>query len=215
MKQFAQVRTRSSRMEDGSPRESWQVTALRESKICPQCGVLYRPQFRPNHRGTVQAESRVVWVARVTCSKSCAKKLKNPMHSQEVRQKMSTTLRKIGHKPKVHGGNGSPLSVPQQRLLQILGEGWSAEFIVPTGQRRAGGLPSHYKIDLASPSMMVAIEVDGGSHYSTKVREADARKTAFLGSRGWSVFRVKNAEAMRLSTTCTSPGTLLTSLMGG
>ncbi|MFW6300118.1 MAG: DUF559 domain-containing protein [Oceanicaulis sp.] len=60
---------------------------------------------------------------------------------------------------------------------------------------------------------MVAIEVDGTSHNSRKVRERDARKDEFLSSKGWSVFRVSNEAALQMCSTSRSADTLLTLLM--
>lgn len=57
-------------------------------------------------------------------------------------------------------------------------------------------MPLHYKIDIANPVKKIAVEVDGGSHSATRVREADERKDAFLTSHGWRVFRFSNREVM-------------------
>ena len=103
-------------------------------------------------------------------------------------------LKAMGHKPPVRGGNGTGLARPQEILLDALSpKGWVAEYVVTTGvKREKGSLPTHYKIDLANPTKMVAIEVDGRSHNTLARREADKRKDAFLLSKGWSVFRVRN-----------------------
>lgn len=65
-----------------------------------------------------------------------------------------------------------------------------------THYRDGSGYPTHYKLDLAWPLAMVAVEVDGGSHKSLKVQEADRRKDSFLRQNGWRVFRVSNEEAL-------------------
>lgn len=96
--------------------------------------------------------------------------------------------------PTVRGGNGCGLTAPQAELLAALGPGWVAEHIVCTDKHP--GSPNHYKIDLANPSCMTAIEVDGSSHNGRR-RAADARKDAFLRSVGWTVVRVTNADALR------------------
>lgn len=117
-----------------------------------------------------------------------------------------------GHAPKVRGGNGQ-LTEPQKKLLERLGPGWVAEFAVPVPDYDSRCLPKHLKIDVAQPRLMIAVELDGQSHRSPARRLQDARKTIFLAQNGWSVFRVTNERAVELSTTCTSPDTLLTSLM--
>jgi len=108
-------------------------------------------------------------------------------------------------------GNGRGLTVPQEALLMWLGDGWVSEFTVPTLKPRNGTYPTAFKIDIANPSEMIAVEVDGASH-SGKRLEEDRRKDALLVELGWSVYRVKNASALKLSTISKSQGTLLTSL---
>lgn len=100
--------------------------------------------------------------------------------------------------PLVRGGNGKGLTVPQRALLEALGPDWQAEFVVSTnGGRRLGGLPTHYKIDVAHSGCRVAIEVDGESHRSLVRKEADDRKDAFLIANGWQVFRFTNLHVVR------------------
>ncbi len=134
------------------------------------------------------------------------------MKSPEVREKVSAALKASGHAPKVRGGNGQ-LTEPQERLLKRMGNGWVAEFAVPVPHHDSRCLPKHLKIDVAQPQLMIAIELDGQSHRSLVRRLQDARKTIYLAQNGWSVFRVTNQRAIELSSTCTSPDTLLTSLM--
>jgi very-short-patch-repair endonuclease len=57
-------------------------------------------------------------------------------------------------------------------------------------------LPTHYKIDIALPARLLAVEVDGQTHNALKVRAADKRKDAFLRSCGWTVLRVRNARVL-------------------
>jgi hypothetical protein len=135
------------------------------------------------------------------------------MHLATVRQKVSATLKKIGHAPKIRKGNGHGPTAAQSLLAQALGIGWKLEFVVVTkAGHRNKVYPNCYKIDIANPELMIAIEVDGGSHLTLDRQAQDRKKTAFLTSAGWKVCRVSNAEAIRLSTTCTCPDTLLTSL---
>jgi len=127
---------------------------------------------------------------------------KNPMHVQEIRDRMSATLRAIGHKPPMRGGNGSGMTEPQRALLGALGHGWEPEFAVKTKKPRGSGFPPVYKVDIANPTAMVAIEVDGFSHTSLDRKARDAKKTALLESLGWTVLRFSNAEAMGNTSAC-------------
>ena len=104
------------------------------------------------------------------------------------------------------------LTLPQLALLHALGEGWAAEHAIRTGSIM-GGVPPSYKVDIANPSMMIAIEVDGGSHCPLVRKEQDEKKSRCLEALGWSVFRVSNERALHLYSTFKSADTLLTSLM--
>lgn len=118
---------------------------------------------------------------------SARMKRNNPMMHAEIRERMGLTLRAIGHGPKVRGGNGRPPSIPQQMLADALA--WPTEYVVKTS---VGYLPNHYKLDIANPRLMVAIEVDGVSHSSPTRRQQDYRKAMFLSGLGWTVLRFSN-----------------------
>lgn len=119
---------------------------------------------------------------------------RNPMHSETTRKKVSITLRALGHRPPVQGGNGRGLTVPQQILRERLGSAWVTEFVIPTHQPRnnPARLPGHYKIDLAQPNHLLAVELDGTSHGSMLGQERDRKKDNWLHSCGWTVFRFPN-----------------------
>lgn len=169
--------------------------------FCKVCGVLC-PKRTP-HRAQ-----------RLTCSTACRNadnatrmastnrryasdrmKANNPMHRGDNLERMRATLKAIGHRPPVHGGNGTGLTVPQARLLAALGEGWVPEYPVRTHAKR-GTFPGVLKPDIAHLEMKIAIEVDGLSHSVLKVKAADAAKDAFLTGHGWTVLRFKNREVM-------------------
>lgn len=170
-------------------------------KICPVCGQELRPYQHKTgiHKGFLETES--AFSLRVCCGKSCAKKLKNPMHSEETRKKMSDTFKRLGIQPKVKWGNGNGMTPPQALLLSLLGEGWEAEFTVNTNRTPKQGFPHAYKIDIANPSLMIAVEIDGSSHHSPKRREQDQKKDALLVSLGWKVLRLSNTQTESLCST--------------
>ena len=119
----------------------------------------------------------------------------NPMRNAETREKVSKTLKKIGHKPCIQGGNGKPMPIQQQMLLEKLeGLGFVAECAVPTKMGRYSGYPTCYKIDLGNPQLKLGIEIDGNSHCSIKRQEQDKKKTDLLATLGWQVLRFKNKE---------------------
>ena len=133
--------------------------------------------------------------------KDCVRKMlsekmkkNNPMSDPKALEKLRATFKEKKLHPKVLGGNGRGYSRGQKELWRALGRGWWAEFIVPTGHH--SGLPSNFKIDLANIYYGIAVEVDGGSHTGKIAREEDARKTAFLESKGWKVLRFRNKEVL-------------------
>lgn len=125
----------------------------------------------------------------------------NPSHNQEIVEKIRQTKEKNGTlhiAPKNRGGNGQ-LTVPQKSLHTLLGEGWKMEFVVKTGIKRTWAkspYPGHYKLDLALPELLLAIEVDGHTHSSKTALGVDRKKTEFLKSLGWTVLRFTNKEVM-------------------
>jgi hypothetical protein len=152
-----------------------------------------------------------LWAKQRFCSISCSKIAENAMQIEGVREKMSRTLRSIGHRPTIRGGNGTGLTAPQSMVMEILGSGWLAEFAVPTKMKRGAGYPTCYKLDIANPSLMTGIELEGQTHYGIRA-DQDAKKDALLAGFGWRVYRVSNAKAIHACSICKSPDTLLTLL---
>lgn len=169
------------------------------SQTCQQCGTSFE---RPTIRKFCSLQCAGIAKRGVPNPKVAAyARANNAMKDPVARAKMTATLRRIGHKPTIRGGNGSGMTEPQRVLLEALqhldmGE-WIAEFVVNTAPRQKG-TPNHYKIDLACPSRMLAVEVDGPSHGTIERRAADARKDAFLTSRGWMMFRFTNATCLEV-----------------
>ncbi len=122
----------------------------------------------------------------------------NPMKRPAVRAKVSASMRAGGHKPQARGGNGHGMTEPERLLAEATG---LAPFVLPTGSKYSG-YPTNYKLDLADPDLKLAVEIDGGSHKSLKVKEADARKEEFLNERGWTVLRFSNEAVRGDLTTC-------------
>lgn len=139
----------------------------------------------------------------VVCSKKCQgvlssarMKANNPMKYEEYRIKASKKHKEINSKPIIHGGNGRGATIQQLTLyneLTKVDDSFQMELIEKTGDLRFQfNSPRHYKIDIASRVHMLAIEVDGSSHNSLKVKECDKRKTELLSLKGWRVLRLSN-----------------------
>lgn len=202
-----------SRNADGSVPDSWRsVRRLTASKICEGCNKLFYPWVKTLTDGQVSYQKEKLWMKQRFCSISCSKIHSNCMASEEVRAKVSKTLRAMNHRPTNRGGNGQ-LTNPQLAMMEVLGTQWIAEHSVAVPGYRSMGLPKNLKIDIANPTILIAIELDGVSHQSPTRRDQDTRKVAYLVREGWSVFRITNARAIELSTTYTSAEALLTSLM--
>lgn len=137
-----------------------------------------------------------------TLRSSASERMKdrNPINMSGVKEKALATKKERGFVPlQQRGGNGREMPVPQRILLEALGDGWFPEFVVRTNVQRVNQqrLPSHFKIDIAYPERMLAIEVDGKSHRSLWVRERDAKKERFLAENGWCLLRLWNEEILR------------------
>ena len=129
------------------------------------------------------------------------RKVQNPMRDDPaVRERVSAALRARSHRPSRRGGNGRGPTEPQRVLAEALG--WPMEVIVPTGQRTPGGPPTHWKLDIANPDLMVAVEVDGKSHCALSRQAQDQRKTEWLTGAGWTVLRFSNEEVMADTAAC-------------
>lgn len=124
---------------------------------------------------------------------SARMKANNPMQREESRQKMSATLKSIGHRPPIIMGNGS-LTVPQMALAKALGRGWEMELPVRTGQKRGSGYPHCYKVDIGNAGLKIAIEADGPSHSALQRKAGDAKRDALLRGLGWTVLRFTNKQ---------------------
>lgn len=132
-------------------------------------------------------------------------KTSNPMKNLDVRQSVSKRLKEIGHHPKIRCGNGQGLTVPQQKLMLALAENQIevyAEYPIPTKMPRDSGYPTCYKVDIALPEYMVAVEVDGRSHCAIARQEQDEKKDSFLNGLGWQVLRFKNKQVMEHLADC-------------
>lgn len=147
------------------------------------------------------------------CSRECAgvissKRMQkdNPMFCKETRKKASDTLKEINHKPIIQGGNGRGATVEQLSLYNELNKidgSFSMEYIEKTGKYKDRfKAPNHYKIDIASNVHKIAIEVDGSSHNSLKIKECDQRKDKLLSLRGWKVLRLSNSKIQNELENC-------------
>lgn len=127
---------------------------------------------------------------------------RNPMKREDVRLKLSQRLKEIGHQPRIRGGNGRPATATEALMAQLLG--WDTQVIVRTGCTPVPGAlyPTHYKIDVGHSGLKIAIEIDGSSHGLLKRKEQDRKKTRFLESLGWTVFRFSNKQVLENPLLC-------------
>ena len=130
--------------------------------------------------------------------------LNNPMHKEPSRRKLQATLRAMGHAPKIRGGNGRGPTRAQCLLAEVLGQDWQMEYVVKTHVPKIN--PQHiatsYKLDLAHPSLMIALEIDGISHASLIRKAQDCKKEQVLCGFGWTVLRCTNQEVIEQTQQC-------------
>jgi len=153
------------------------------------------------------------WSKSKVCSINCAsvlssKRMKknNPMSNEKTRLKVSERLKTINHKPFKQGGNGRGATNEQLILyneITKIDDSFVMEYIELTrGYREQYKTPTHYKIDIASKIYKIAIEIDGPSHQSLKVKECDKRKTKVLNLKGWKVLRLSNTQIQKELMNC-------------
>ena len=119
---------------------------------------------------------------------------RNPFRDPATREKGEAALRAKGYSM-LNGGNGTGRTRPQKMLAELLG--WEIEYVVRTGMPRGSGYPTHYKLDIAHPQAMLAVEVDGQSHHSKSRMAQDVKKDEFLEHLGWIVVRVRNEDVLQ------------------
>jgi hypothetical protein len=156
---------------------------------------------------------RNTFSAGLVCSVDCQgvlssirMKVNNPMFKEEYRLKASLRQKEIKHKPLIQGGNGRVATVQQLKLYNELikyDNSFEMELIEKTSPyTEQFKSPRHYKVDIASRIHKLAIEVDGNSHNSLKVKECDNRKDKLLILKGWKVLRLSNSQIDKELTNC-------------
>lgn len=167
-----------------------------------QCAARWR-MARPGRAaisvGPMRAAVRKKWAtdeeyrSRMARNSSARMIMQNPMRSAKVRKKISVAL--SGRTFLSRGGNGQ-YTRPQIAIHELTG--FPMEYAINTKpvRQRFQSVPKSYKVDLADPSAMLAIEIDGNSHRQRKWRFLDKRKTEILNALGWSVLRFSNKEVI-------------------
>ena len=147
------------------------------------------------------------------CSNNCSfilssrrMKSKNPMFLQEYREKASESQKRLGHKPIKQGGNGRGATVHQLIFYNEISKYnsfFEMEVIEKTGiYRIEHKVPPHFKIDIGNRNLKIAIEIDGSSHNTLKVKECDKRKNTVLSLLGWKVLRFTNSQIEKELQSC-------------
>jgi len=115
------------------------------------------------------------------------------IHRPDVKAKRTALIEKqraLGF-PQLTYHNGAGPTVPQTILFDALPAGTVLEFPIPMGNV---GTPP--RVDLAIPSLLLAIEVDGHSHGIQFRKDIDAKKERDLRQRGWTLLRFSNREIL-------------------
>jgi hypothetical protein len=123
---------------------------------------------------------------------SARMKTSNPMSNPETRLKVSQTLKELGHKPLIQGGNGRGPTVHEKLISDALH--WPTNVIVSTKMSKYSGYPNHYKLDIGDIDKKIGVEIDGQSHNTLARQNQDVKKENFLASLGWTIIRFTNKE---------------------
>lgn len=181
--------------------------------ICPSCGVEFQPKnhlttfcnrscrskaisLKPENR-EAQRQRLLEIKNRPEVQEKLSKHLaseNNPFRNPETQRKAHEVLSKTGY-PMLNGGNGTGPTRPQVLLSEALGPNWIMEYVIGTAPTPMK-YPTNYKVDLAYPSIWLAIEVHGQSHLVKSRQLQDKKKVEFLESRGWTVLTFWNNQIL-------------------
>lgn len=117
-------------------------------------------------------------------------------HSEEYR---SAIPKRIGMGGISRGGNGRTNEIQAFLHSKLnIDDKWVMEGIVVPGYelKKKYSTPNHYKVDILSEKLKIAIELDGDSHWSNKRREQDKRKELCLQELGYKVIRIQNYQLL-------------------
>jgi len=151
-----------------------------------------RPEGRDQARKAQAAAAKVVKAKGLKRPDVAERmRLNNPVHRPGVIDKIRAKMQ--GRTFLARGGNGK-LTPQQQSLATALD--LPMEFAIKTGPVKSQfvSLPPCYKVDIACPVTLLAIEVDGQSHARKKWKFLDRRKESVLAALGWSVLRFTNQQ---------------------
>jgi len=168
-------------------------------RTCIVCNtIFYYPPYRKQNICSSKCNGKI---------SSLRMKNKNPMNDINTRLKVSETLKKMNHKPLIQGGNGRGATLEQLKLYNEIiknDNSFTMEYILKTGVNniKKYNCPTHYKIDIASAIHKIAIEVDGSSHKSIKVKECDKKKEMILSLSGWKILRFTNYQIKKELMNC-------------
>jgi hypothetical protein len=169
----------------------------KDLKICSVCGKEYYSKIR---------KRKVCGIDCQAVLSSRRMKITNPMFIKKNREKASSSQIRVGNKPSILGGNGRGATIQQLILYNELikyNDSFQMEFIEKTNDyKKSYNVPTHFKIDIGSKELMIAIEIDGSSHNSLKVKECDKRKEIVLGLLKWKVLRFTNSQIEKELKSC-------------
>lgn len=154
---------------------------ITDSRI-PRIPVFFTPlefeEFLSHQDADVQHELQIRW---------------NTIARREI-TRINYLTKQLSHvAERYRSDNLATLSQPEKRtslLLDKLGIPHEKQHVIYTDT-------SFYIVDIYLPDYHIVIEVDGDEHYATKLQqEKDARRTRYLYSKGYSLRRVTNKQAL-------------------
>lgn len=180
--------------------------AYREKRFCGNsCAAKWRtdqPSFKkvlkdPERLKKISQAVKAAYARNPEWQKSMSRRMKdhNPMKNLSTRKKISLTLKSMGHRPTVRGGNGTGPTKAEKILLRYFPD-TLCNFAIPLG-KWSSGYPKNYKVDIAFPKIQFGIECDGVSHTLKEKQRQDGKKVSKLQELGWCVVRFSNKKILR------------------
>ena len=226
---MACCRQRPSRAQFAETRCKWCGVSFRHSRPAKKrefCGLSCAGKWRAKYR-PIPPEQRKLMSEKAAAARKgrpnpgASARMKRLNGDPEFRAKVDAISRSRKGRPWLgkRGGNGQ-ITVPQEKLRMALGlprECLEHPIKTKPVRDRFDRIPPCYKVDIALPEHRLAIEVDGRSHDTKRVKASDRKMEAVLSSLGWKVLRFSNAAILEnpeaiastiwksLETTTTSP----------
>ncbi len=118
-------------------------------------------------------------------------------HTEDTKKKISEKRKKFLQE--------NPDKIPYKLNHYSKGDSYPEQYFKEVFEKENIPLKFHlpvglYELDFYNEEYKIDVEIDGEQHYADKrIVESDVRRTNFLTSQGWRVYRIRWAEYQKLS----------------